>query len=241
MKIRLLKIGSLVMAACIVSLLVSGCKKENDDDPAETVKDIEGNIYTTVTIKTQTWLVENLRTTKYNDGADIPGLAGDNEWGTTTTGAYCWYDNNASNKNTYGALYNWFAANSGKLCPTGWHVPSKADFETLILGQGGDAAAGGKLKEKGLTHWHDPNTGADNSSGFTALPGGQRYISDYGSVASLLFEGIKSMGLWWTTTPYSGQTTIPHAYYLGIWYDNASAVTGSRPRLSGMSVRCIKD
>lgn len=239
MKIRILTISPLVLITCTIIFLVSGCKKENNEDPAETVKDIEGNSYTVVTIGTQKWLVENLRTTKYNDGADIPGLTVDNEWVAATTGAYCWYENNSAYKSTYGALYNWFAASSGKLCPAGWHVPSKAEYETLILGQGGDVVAGGSLKEKGLAHWYDPNAGANNLSGFKALPGGQRVVSDYGTGVS--FDGLKARGLWWSATPYTYPTSVPHAYYLNMWFDNTEAGFGSRPRPSGMSVRCIKD
>lgn len=236
MKKTLLVAGRLALTTVLLYLLVTGCKKEKDD-PAEVIKDIEGNSYTTVTIGTQTWLVENLKTTKYNDGTDIPNLTGDDDWEVTTLGAFCWYDNNSANKSAYGALYNWYVANSGKLCPTGWHVPSKDEVETLIANQGGDAVAGGNLKEAGLAHWIDPNSGATNSSGFTGLPGGARYVGDYGGVE---FQGIKSRGQWWSSTPYS-QTSIKHSYYFDMWFDNTSAGTGSRPKTSGMSVRCIKD
>jgi uncharacterized protein (TIGR02145 family) len=236
MKKRLLTAGRLSLTCVLITLFLVSCKKENED-PSEIVKDVEGNSYTTVTIGTQTWLVENLKTTKYNDGTDIPILTADNDWEFTASGAYCWYENNVSNKSVYGALYNWYAANSGKLCPTGWHVPSKEEVATLIASQGGHVVAGGALKEAGLTHWREPNTGATNSSGFTGLPGGNRFVGDGGGV---LFQSITAYGNWWTTTPYP-QTSINHSYYAQLVFDNTGFDTGSRPKTSGFSVRCLKD
>ena len=96
-----------------------------------TITDVEGNVYNTVTIGTQTWLVENLRTTKYNDGTSIPIITDSYSWPDMTSAAYCWYNNDISNKNTNGALYNWYAVNSGKLAPSGWHIPSDAEFTIL--------------------------------------------------------------------------------------------------------------
>lgn len=236
MKKRLLTAGRLSLTSVLFILLMFSCKKENDD-PSEIVKDVEGNSYTTVTTGTQTWLVENLKTTKYNDGTDIPILTGDDDWEFTASGAYCWYENNVSNKSVYGALYNWYAANSGKLCPTGWHVPSKEEIETLADKFGGNDLAGAALKEDGLSHWREPNTGATNSSGFTGLPGGTRFIGDGGGVA---FESITAYGSLWTTTPYH-QTSINHSYYAQLVFDNTGFGTGSRPKATGFSVRCLKD
>ena len=116
----------------------------------------------------------NLKTTKYNDGTSIPNVTNDTSWSNLTTGAYCWYNNDVSYKNPYGALYNWYAVNTGKLAPKGWHVPSDAEWTTLITYLGGESIAGGKLKEAGTTHWLSPNTEATNSTGFSALPGGRR-------------------------------------------------------------------
>ena len=126
----------------------------------------------------QIWMGENLKTTKYNDGTDIPLVTADNiTWRNLTTPAYCWYNNDpTSNADTYGALYNWHAVNTDKLCPAGWHVPSKNEWTALRDNLGGEKVAGGKLKESGTAHWY-LNTGGTNETGFTALPGGARIYS----------------------------------------------------------------
>jgi uncharacterized protein (TIGR02145 family) len=120
-------------------------------------------------------MVENLKTTKYNDGTSIVLVPDYNAWQNADYGAYCFYDNNNENKSIYGALYNWNAVNSGKLCPPGWHVPTQAEWETLRNFLGSVATAGAKLKETGTSHWQSPNTGATDEYGFKALPGGERY------------------------------------------------------------------
>ena len=209
---------------------------------AQTVKDIDGNVYNTVTIGTQVWLKENLKTTKYNDGTAIPNIADATAWGALTTPAYCWYDNDAvTYKATYGALYNWYAVNTGKLCPTGWHVASAAEWGTLIdyldLGRGSErSVAADKLKEAGMTHWPKPNDGATratNESGFTALPGGQR--SDNSAFYSVGFNG-----LWWTSSDATEfmkgcatYTQMESSYS----YVGGSAIA----KVRGFSVRCIRD
>ena len=137
------------------------------------VFDIDGNGYDTVVIGTQTWLVQNLRVTHLNNGVSIPNITNSTLWKNSTTPALCYYNNDSvSYAAIYGALYNWYAVNTNNLCPTNWHVPSYSEWETLITYLGGASVAGGKLKEVGTTHWTSPNTGATNSSGFTALPNG---------------------------------------------------------------------
>ena len=141
--------------------------------PSNTVTDIDGNVYHTVKIGTQVWMVENLKTTKYNDGTPIPLVTANSSWAILTTPGYCFYNNDANvNKATYGAMYNWYIVNTGKLCPAGWHVPIDAEWTTLTNYLGSENAAGGKLKEFGISHWVTPNDGTTNSSGFTALPAG---------------------------------------------------------------------
>jgi len=151
-----------------------------DDEVVPAVTDIDGNVYHIVTIGTQVWMVENLKTTKFRDGSSIPNVTDAEEWvghGELHSGAYCNYDNTAANSNTYGSLYNWYAVvDERNICPTGWHIPSEAEWATLIAYLGGQDVAGGKMKEAGTAHWSTPNTGASNSSGFTALPGGSRQI-----------------------------------------------------------------
>lgn len=145
--------------------------------------DIDGNIYSQVTIGNQIWLVENLKTTKYANGSSIPLITINATWAADTTGAMCYHDNDIANKSVYGNLYNWYAVNNANGLSylerngaeeLGWRVPTDVDFDDLSTELGGSAVAGGKMKEAGTTHWNAPNTGADNSSGFTALGSGNR-------------------------------------------------------------------
>ncbi len=127
-----------------------------------TVSDIEGNTYKTIKIGTQTWMAENLKTTKYKDGSEIPNITNNGD-----------YDNNPANSETYGRLYNWYTVDDDKgVCPEGWHVPDDAEYTVLTDYLGGESVAGGKMKETGTEHWNSPNTGATNESGFTGLPRG---------------------------------------------------------------------
>jgi len=155
--------------------------------PANLV-DKDGNIYTTITIGTQIWTIENLRTTTYADGTAIPNITNNAAWMVDATGAYCYYNNDeATYKDDYGVLYNWHAVNNASglvyleengVEDTDWRIPTETDFNTLVSYLGGQSIAGGKLKEAGLSHWLTPNTGATNETGFTALPGGWRRYSD---------------------------------------------------------------
>jgi len=138
--------------------------------------DIDGNVYNTITIGTQIWMKENLKTTKYNDGSSIPLVTDNTAWINLSTPGYCWYNNDAATyKSAYGAMYNWYTVNTGKICPPNWHVPTDTQWETLITYLGGKIIAGGKMKETGTAHWTSPNIGATNETGFTALPGGYRH------------------------------------------------------------------
>ncbi|MFZ4572381.1 MAG: fibrobacter succinogenes major paralogous domain-containing protein [Bacteroidales bacterium] len=130
-------------------LILSSCSKNTDGNPAPipgTTTDVDGNLYHSVTIGTQVWMDENLKTTKYNDGSSIPLVTDSIAWINMTTPGYCWYHNNAAAyKNTYGALYNWYAVNTGKLAPTGWHVPTDAEWTILVAYLGGELLAGGRI------------------------------------------------------------------------------------------------
>ena len=216
-------------------LIANGCKKDADNNPSVelTVKDWDNNVYHTVKIGDQIWMVENLRTTHYNDGGNIKNAGDNTAWHIDTTGAYCWYNNDgaAAIGSPYGALYNFYAVNSGKLCPVGWHVPSDTEWNTLIAKLGGETTAGGKLKESGTTHWNTPNTNADNSSGFTAVPGGYRYS------VSGEFRDINVRGIWWSSTPNGTNTAL--TYYLS--YNTAYAKSFTSSYIVGSSVRCIKN
>ncbi|NNG01411.1 MAG: hypothetical protein HKM93_18620 [Desulfobacteraceae bacterium] len=198
---------------------------------AITVTDIDGNVYHTITIGTQVWMVENLGTTKYRDGTSIPNVTDNTTWNNLTTGAYCDYKNTPSNSATYGRLYNWYAATDARnIAPTGWHVPTDAEWTTLTTHLGGERGTGGKLKEIGTTHWTSPNTGATNETGFTALPGGFR--SRNGT-----FNDIENNGGWWSTTEYDNT----YSWHLYIGYNNNSAYRYFGDKELGVSVRCIKD
>ena len=158
--------------------------------------DIDGNEYKTITIGTQTWMAENLRTTKYRNGDPITYIGGF-DWGTSLSGAYCWINNNVAFKVTYGGSYNWFAiADNRNIAPVGWHVPTDTEWATLTDYLGGTNVAGDKLKETGTMHWPTPNSGATNSSGFTALPGGYRE-----TIAFMYGDGS---GYWWRISALDG-------------------------------------
>jgi uncharacterized protein (TIGR02145 family) len=196
---------------------------------AQTVKDIDGYVYKTVTIGTQTWMAENLKTTKFNDGTSIPLVLIYDEWQALSTSGFSWYENNSTSKNSYGALYNWYALNTGKLCPVGWHAPSDSEWSALTNYYGVEEIAGGKLKEKGTTHWQDPNGGAVNEDGFTALPGGHRgFNGGYGDQGDF--------GYWWSST----ESNATEAWYriIGFRESNIQRLNFGRKN-SGYSVRCV--
>ncbi len=196
------------------------------------VTDIEGNIYKTVQIGSQTWMAENLKTTKFNDGSPISNVTDNSTWITIVTPAYCWYNNMAANKNLSGARYNWYAVNTSKLCPAGWHVPSDNEWATLTDYLGGLGVAGAKMKETGFTHWEEPNVGATNSSGYTAIPAGQRR-GDNG-----IFTGLGLYDAWWSSTEYN----IYKSWYRSLATINTEVWRSSGAvNQTGISIRCIKD
>lgn len=198
-----------------------------------TVTDIDGNVYKTVTIGTQTWMAENLKTTRYRNGDPISNLIDNYQWGNTSTGAYCWYENNAANKGIYGALYNYFAANdSRKLAPAGWHIPTKEEWATLINYLGGESVAGGKMKETGTSYWISPNSDASNLSGFNALPGGYRQRG------TGIFLYIGNNCYFRTSTEGSGYES---SWHIMLTNQNANIATTYAEKTFGFSVRCIKD
>jgi uncharacterized protein (TIGR02145 family) len=200
--------------------------------PPTSVTDVDGNVYPVVQIGLQYWMAENLKTTKYNDNTSIPNVTDGPTWIGLTTPGYCWYNNDASGyKDTYGALYNFYAATTGKLCPTGWHVPSDAEFTTFTNSLGDINYAGGKIKEAGILHWSAPNTGATNESGFTALPAG--YRTDAGDFAG---EGLYEC--WWSSTPWNEIKP----WYRSVGYQTAAVeVRNGSLNQRGFSVRCVKD
>lgn len=196
------------------------------------VNDIDGNRYRTIKIGNQCWMLENLRTTRYSDGIVIPEITDNNLWSSYSNGAYCWYNNDSANKNIFGGLYNWHAIENGNLCPYGWFVPGDTEWNILTNYVGGNAFAGGHLKQRGTSIWHFPNTAATNVYGFTALPGGLRNNIN-GS-----FESKKYYGYWWTSTDID-QTQ--EAWVRLMYYNNSSTFSIYSNKKTGMSIRCIRN
>jgi uncharacterized protein (TIGR02145 family) len=224
------KISSYTLIIVSLMIFAISCRKDIVKPP-DTVKDIEGKVYKTVLIGTQVWMAENLKTARFNDGTDIPLIEDDLTWSSLTTSGFCWYNNDAASyKDTYGALYNGYSVSTGKLCPEGWHVPDKTELLQLRDFLGDTLQGGGKLKEAGTSHWLPPNKGADNNSGFTALPAGIRYFE--GSFASLL-----NYTCFWSAT----ETGAADKWYIGLYYGDARVIIDHRIKKHGFSVRCIKD
>lgn len=215
-------------------LSLTNCSKKEDADPVipdSAIRDIDGNSYTSVKIGTQTWMVENLKTTRYNDGTPITKVNELYLWPISSVGAYYGYGNDKTMIETYGLLYNWNAVHTGKLAPKGWHIPSNAEWDLLIQYAGGQITAGNKLKEPGHAHWLFPSCETTNESGFTALPGGGINQLE-GTI------GIGKAGYWWSSTA-EFPNSDPWFLYLNPVNNNAYRymVNGK----TGNSVRCIKD
>ncbi|OFY43715.1 MAG: hypothetical protein A2Z69_01670 [Bacteroidetes bacterium RBG_13_44_24] len=194
------------------------------------VIDIDGNWYIAGVAGTQIWMLQNLKVTHLNDGTPIPNVTDDAAWMSLSTPGYAWYNNDEITYADYGLLYNWATVNTGNLCPAGWHVPSEAEYTTVITWAGGPLVAGGVFKEAGNTHWLDPNTGAANDDyGFALLPGGLRsYMGP--------FSGIGESGNLWSSTKIS----IDPAY-VSAYYNSAEVFLQTLMEGSGMSIRCVKD
>ena len=174
-------------------------------------------------------MVENLKTTRYNDGTTIPNVTDNTIWSGLTTGALCYYNNDANYNSTYGKLYNWHAVNTGKLAPAGWHIPTDAEWETLTTFLGGASISGDKMKA--TTLWTS-NTGNSNSSGFTGLPAGSRLDVTTGN-----FKSIGARGYFWS----SNESNTYNAWQRGLSSNYSDASRASSNKVYGISVRCIKD
>lgn len=233
----------LFLLVSLIILMVTGCKKEKDET---TVTDIDGNVYNTVVIGSDTWMKENLRTTRFRDGSDIPLVTDDNQWKNLTSAGFCWWENNPSNKATLGGLYNGFAVKDSRgLCPDGWHVPTDNEWidmevalgliqsEAYIVGDRGENEnVGGHLKA--LTHWDPPNSGADNSSGFSAIAAGVRR-APLGDVVEFAYFNTWA-GFYTSSTSKTGFHWVR---YIG--YNMKAVGRFEREMQYGYSIRCIKD
>lgn len=246
------RIFSVTIMALLLSLMINSCKKDNESpiNPYNgkttavfnpnvsygTMTDQDGNMYKTVTIGTQTWMAENLRTSKYQDGTAIPNVIDNTAWIALTTGAYCNYNNTESTDTiaTYGRLYNWYAAtDSRNIAPVGWHVPTDAEWTTLTTYLGGVTVAGSKMKETGTTHWISPNTGATNESGFTALPSGVRKGYHDGT-----FGTKGSNGIYLSST---FDNIFLHLHCPTVDNSDTHVLYWSGDKDEGFSVRLVKD
>lgn len=192
------------------------------------VTDIDGNFYPTIILGTQEWMQKNLTVTKYRNGNALVNAINSSSW-NTTNGAYGIYGGSDVNNTNYGKLYNWYAVNDTRgLCPTGWHVPTTIEWNTMEDYLGGVSVAGGKLKT--IDGWNTPNLGATNESGYTGLPGGYRFTD-----GTYLYN--LQLGQWWTST--NSNTTTAHASRL--FYQNAAVLKATYDKKIGSSVRCLKD
>ena len=225
--------------------------------PGPNVTDIDGNIYASVTNCGLTFTKQNLNVSKYSDGTIIPQVTDATQWDNLTTGAWCYYNNTTANGTTYGKLYNWYAvagiydsasainpALRKKLAPTGWHIPSDAEWNVLVncldpnanVGSSLSNVAGGKMKATGTIQagngfWENPNTGATNESGFTGLPGGIR------TNGNANFQNIGLLGQWWSSSEYNAS----NAWIRFMNLNSSSALRASNSKIMGISVRCLKD
>lgn len=182
-----------------------------------------------VRIGKQVWMTKNLNVSRYRNGDPIPQVTNPSQWGTLTTGAWCYYENNTSNGKVYGKLYNWYAVNDPRgLAPTGYHVPTDAEWSLLTDYLGGENMAGAQLKS--ITGWEDYPTFVNNATGFTALPGGHcLWAQQFGSIGT--------NGFWWSST---GHDDVD-GWIRILFFDQIRIERGYLPKTSGFSVRCVKD
>lgn len=204
------------------------------------VTDIEGNIYKTVIIGSEVWMAENLKVTKFNDNTDITLASDAAAWIALTGPGFCWYNNDPDfNKPVYGALYNWYAANSANICPTGWHNATNDEYDAMEVSIGlaladiniwGWRGTDHGAKMKNATGWNAGENGT-NTSGFSALPGGYRFHADG------LFFGQNSLGYWWTATQHDDA----RGWYRRLDGNNNAVYKASTDKKAGKYIRCVKD
>ncbi len=252
---------NLFLIIIILYLIITSCCKEKDDIKAGrstavfniskyygTVKDIDGNGYKTIVLGSQTWMAENLRTTHFQNGDLIPKIKDSSEWGNLTSGACCTYNNStdADTIATFGLLYNGYAVTDNRsMAPEGWHVATDAEWDILetfvaagdaITDAFGNGIAGGRLKEVGAVHF-GPANNADNSSGFTALPGGERSTYYVNATYSSKFEEIGHFSLYW-----SSSSIYPGLLLMRLIVPDFTGISRNQIPISfGISVRCVKN
>ena len=222
---------ALIVIFFVVFIIIRHNEKKGIDYEHIEVTDIDGNVYTSVTIGKQAWLKENLRTTRFNDGTSILNVKKNKLWSEMKSSAYCWYNNDSlGNKGKQGALYNWYAVTSGNICPIGWHVPGDNEWATLIDFLGGDSIAGGKIKEAGTSYWKDKKR-TTNESSFRAVLSGYRYIDG-------IFYDKGENTTWWTATEISDINALSRLVSYGGEYIYRIDYYSKN---HGFSIRCVKD
>jgi uncharacterized protein (TIGR02145 family) len=223
---------NVIMAYFGPVIIISSYSKGNNYS-VRCIKD-SAPLLPTVEICGVKWTTENLDVTTYRDGTPIPEVQDQAIWNNLTTGAWCYYNNDPSNGLIYGKLYNWYAVNDPRgLAPLGYHIPTATEWTTLTSCLGGNAVAGGPLKEAGLAHWATPNTGATNSSGFTALPGGQRVANN----SSFIWVGATLNADFWTSTPFTPTNSTNRS----LSATSTNVTQWNYDNRNGMSIRLIKD
>lgn len=243
---RIISLIVFLLLATASILLLASC---GDDDPVTppptpiTVTDIDGNVYRAVTIGSQVWMAENLKVTHFRNGDPIPNETDGAAWFALESAAYCDYDNDPAVSDTYGRLYNFYVIqNPAGIAPEGWHVPSDDEWKQLEMHLGMSQASadsmlhrgtneGGRLKEAGTDHWEDPNLGATNSTGFSALPAGVRWQN---STSPFTRQGVLTM--FWSTTHGFNDAMVR-----SLESTEEKIIRGSQGFKWGYSVRCIRD
>jgi len=240
MPLRIAMTAVVLMIFPVVNVFTQG---HPDSKRVGTMTDIDGHVYKTVTIGTQVWMAENLKATKYRDGTPIPNVTDGEAWAELTTGACCVYENDPRNAAVYGRMYNFHAVIDGrKLAPSGWHVPTDAEWAALEKFLGGGTTANRRLREAGRDHWswEAPNVG-NNESGFAALPGGVRFDTntkgDDPTPIKGLFDYIKLLSTWWSSSPSAGPYGEAQSFHI----DRDIVRHDPMARACGFYVRCVKD
>lgn len=213
---------------CTILLLILNCSLSTS--ASAQVTDIDGNTYAIVYAGRQAWLGENLRTSRFNDGRTIPVVTDSILWPSLTAPATCWYNNDSTTFHVpYGRMYNGYTALDPAICPIGWSVPTARDWDSLITTLGGNTVAGGKLKHEGTQYWYEPNTGATNEFGFTALPSGFRSHMN----GSFNYQGVRAG--WFVTMPGS------IVAFRWVSWDLIAAGSGAIAPNAGLAIRCFRD
>ena len=236
------RLSGFLLTYAVIFLFNVGCTTVNEPIAGTDITDVDGNVYHTIVFGTQTWTIENLKTTHFNDTTSISLVTDSTAWANSSQSAYCWYNNDSTtNKSVYGALYNWYAVNSGKLAPKGWHIPTEADWFILenYVSQFYSVTSSLSKILASSTHWASSinvNTvGYDfkknNISGFAALPGGQKINNNY------IFSRMDSTGAWWSSTQKSDTTAMT----IALQYNQSNIEVNNYKKQSGLSVRCVKD